>query len=158
MTKQVLYDATYGYIMQWQDTEEAVYDPPQQGAALQEVTTEQWENQNAYRYVVDGILGDVAPPPPPPSRQDVIQSYRAETRRFLNDQAMSMGFEGIDSAVTYADEPSFKQFQDDGIALRKWRSLVWKHATERIAAIGVVTSPIPALADLVASLPPFTAS
>ena len=39
--------------------------------------------------------------------------------------AVGYGYDSINSAVTYADEPAVPKFQAEGRAFRVWRSLVW---------------------------------
>ena len=77
---------------------------------------------------------------------DLIQSY-------LDTHAQSWGYDDIKSAVTYADEPSVLQFQNEGKALRAWRSLVWEQASLMLSIIESGQSPIPTKADILDSLP-----
>lgn len=46
-------------------------------------------------------------------------------RQHLNRVAQVHGYDSIEAAVSYADEPAVQRFQADGRALRAWRSLVW---------------------------------
>lgn len=46
-------------------------------------------------------------------------------RQHLNKVAQVHGYDSIEAAVSYADEPAVPRFQADGRALRAWRSLVW---------------------------------
>lgn len=51
----------------------------------------------------------------------------------LDSVAKAWGYDDVKTAVTYADEPSVPQFQNDGKALRAWRSLVWQTAYSILA-------------------------
>lgn len=71
---------------------------------------------------------------------DMVQSY-------LDSKAKSYGYDDIRSAVTYADEPSVPLFQEQGLAFREWRSLVWERCYEALEAGG------PSEEELLAVLP-----
>lgn len=53
----------------------------------------------------------------------------AALRVILTDQvnitAQAFGYDSIDEAVTYADEPAVARYQIEGRALRAWRSMAW---------------------------------
>jgi len=44
-------------------------------------------------------------------------------------------YDSIATAVSYAVEPAVPEFQNDGIAFRAWRSLVWAYAYEQLAVV-----------------------
>ncbi|WP_418131505.1 hypothetical protein [Variovorax sp. 278MFTsu5.1] len=71
----------------------------------------------------------VVPPPPPapaPSTiDDRIASLRAYVQEYMDAMARSLGYDDIRTAVTYAEEPAVPKFQNEGRALRAWRSRVW---------------------------------
>lgn len=43
---------------------------------------------------------------------------------FMDAKAVEMGYQHLADAVSYAEEPAVPQFQEEGRALRAWRSLV----------------------------------
>lgn len=48
----------------------------------------------------------------------------------MNAKAKECGYDDIKSAVTYADEPAVPKFQNEGKALRAWRSLCYAKGYE----------------------------
>ena len=79
--------------------------------------------------------------------------YTAAIQKHLDDLAVANGFDSIYTAVTYADEPSVKSFQDHGIAMRAWRSLVWESAYASLASFEERSEPQPSIAEVIAGLP-----
>ncbi len=57
------------------------------------------------------------------SNQDILST---QIENFLNETAVSYGYESIINAISYAAEPAVQKFQLEGIAFRQWRSLVWE--------------------------------
>ncbi|MEB0132663.1 hypothetical protein [Pseudomonas sp. CCI2.4] len=53
----------------------------------------------------------------------------------LNGSAIASGYDSIATAVSYAEEPAVPKFQNDGIAFRAWRSLVWAYIYEQLALV-----------------------
>jgi len=53
----------------------------------------------------------------------------------LNEAAIAARYDSIATAVSYAEEPAVPKFQNDGIAFRAWRSLVWAYAYEQLALV-----------------------
>ena len=72
----------------------------------------------------------------PQTQEEFLTEIEKMIQGVLDSQAKLMGYDSIHTAVTYADEPAVVSFQDDGIALRSWRSLVWAKAYE-LLALGV---------------------
>jgi hypothetical protein len=66
------------------------------------------------------------PPMPPKTEAERIADLRNEVQRHLDGAAVLMGYDDIRTAVTYAEEPAVSKFQNEGRALRAWRSLVWE--------------------------------
>lgn len=68
----------------------------------------------------------------------------------LNAQAVALGYDSIESAVSYAEEPTVPEYQAEGLALRAWRSAMWAKCFE------VLGAGLPAtIEDLTAALPAF---
>lgn len=53
----------------------------------------------------------------------------------LDTAAQAARYDSIATAVSYAEEPAVPKFQNDGIAFREWRSLVWAYAYEQLAKV-----------------------
>lgn len=71
----------------------------------------------------------------------------------LDAEARARGYDSIATAVSYADEPAVAKFQEDGRAMRAWRSLVWAYAYQELAKVKVGEREIPALDAFLAELP-----
>ncbi len=99
----------------------------------------------------------VALPPPPeptlPTLEEIRVALTAAVQWHLDSVAMAWGYDGIWSAVTYADEPAVPQFAAEGAALRAWRSNVWAACYEVLAEVQAETRPVPTEEELLADLP-----
>ncbi|WP_422086381.1 hypothetical protein [Variovorax sp.] len=76
-----------------------------------------------------------APAPAPSTVDDRIASLRAHVQQYLDAMARSLGYDDIKTAVTYAEEPSVPKFQNEGRALRAWRSAVWAACYELLERV-----------------------
>lgn len=85
-----------------------------------------------------------------------IRAVAAQVQAHLDAQAVALGYDNIFTAVTYATEPAVPKFQNDGIALRAWRSLVWAKCYEVLAEIDAGTREPLDAAQLLALLPTFS--
>ncbi len=54
--------------------------------------------------------------------------------------AGSWGYDSMAVAITYAEEPAVPKYQNEGKALRAWRSLLWESAFEELNSVTVNTS------------------
>lgn len=88
------------------------------------------------------------------SEAQLINEFRAIIQKRLDEAAVSVGYDDIKTAVTYADEPSVPKFEAEGKALRAWRSLVWAYGYEQIAAVQSGDRSLPTPEQLIAELPP----
>lgn len=70
----------------------------------------------------------------------------------LDSKANLFGYDGIKTAVTYADEPIVPKFQAEGIEFRKWRSLCYAYAYEQLE-LHKLAGTSPAIEDFLAGLP-----
>lgn len=91
---------------------------------------------------------------PPVTPQSVILDYTNAIQRHMDVVAQAWGYDNIYTAVTYADEPAVLEFSREGKALRAWRSRVWAAARQTLADVQGGNTPLPTVADLIASLPP----
>lgn len=78
---------------------------------------------------------NVVPADPEQVIAAVTSSFEQATQSHLNSAAAAAGYDDISTAVSYAEEPAAPKFQNDGIAFRKWRSLVWAYAYEQLDAV-----------------------
>jgi hypothetical protein len=78
----------------------------------------------------------------------IIRALVATVQAHMDAAARAFGYDSLASAVSYADEPVVAQFQHEGQAFRRWRSLVWAAAYARLAAGGPLPTPEEALALL----------
>lgn len=58
----------------------------------------------------------------------LIADCTVAIQKLLDDKAKSLGYDSVSTAVTYADEPEVGRFQEEGKAMRKWRSKCWDKA------------------------------
>lgn len=79
------------------------------------------------------------PEPEPLTSEQLIKAITRAVQRHLDEQARTLGYDNIFTAITYAGEPSVPKFQQEGLALRKWRSEVWAAGYELLAAGEVLT-------------------
>lgn len=87
---------------------------------------------------------------------DILQSqYLEQVDKLINSKAISYGYFSIDTAVSYADEPSVPKFQIEGQALRQWRSLVYLSCYQLLTQAYEGTIEINNFNDLRALLPKF---
>lgn len=88
-----------------------------------------------------------------PDPSEVIADYTGAIQRHIDAVAQSWGYDSVYTAATYADEPAAPEFQREGRALRAWRSRVWAAARQTLADVQGGKTPLPTVADLIASLP-----
>jgi hypothetical protein len=123
---------------------------PEVVAALVEVP------ENVTVNLGDGYDGTTFGPPPPPPAQDpeaVKAAKVATVQAFMDGKAQALGYDGITTAITYADEPAVPKFQTEGQAFRAWRSLCWETCYGIFDAVEAGTQPIPTDEALLAALP-----
>lgn len=83
----------------------------------------------------------------------IVGDYTQAVQAHLDRVAQSWGYDNVYTAATYAEEPAVKAFQDEGKALRAWRSRVWAAARQTLADVQAGKTPLPTVAELIASLP-----
>ncbi|MCY9814479.1 hypothetical protein [Aeromonas caviae] len=92
--------------------------------------------------------------PPGPTYEQIIVSLTADIQAHLDATAHQFGYDDMKTAVTYADEPAVPKFQQEGQALRAWRSLVWEAVYAELA-LHQPGEPIPTGEQLIEKLPAF---
>lgn len=78
--------------------------------------------------------------------EQAINQAIAAVQGMLDSTAQSKGYDNINSAIGYAEEPSVEKFQLEGRAFRQWRSLCWAKCYE-LQAGGVMPD------DLLSEMP-----
>ncbi len=89
---------------------------------------------------------------PVPTRRDLESSLRT----FLDGEAITLGYDSITVAATYADEAAVSKYQTEGIALRAWRSEVWEVVEQIFSDIDAETRTQPTIDEFIAELPAYT--
>ncbi|MBB3772015.1 hypothetical protein FHS55_002624 [Angulomicrobium tetraedrale] len=84
-----------------------------------------------------------------------LRSYERAIQDLLDRTARHRGYESIQTAVTYRDDPN-PTFAAEGTALFGWRSAVWTAAYAELARVTAGETPAPALDVFIASLPAFS--
>lgn len=120
-----------------------------------EVHAELLAAQSRGRIIVSDEYGyPEAIDPPGPTYEQIVVGLTAAIQAHLDATARQFGYDDIKSAVTYADEPAVPKFQQEGQALRAWRSLVWEVAFAELA-LYQEGAPIPTGEQLIEKLPAF---
>lgn len=111
---------------------------------------------NGKRITVDenGYPVAIAVVPPEPTYAEIVAGLTAAIQAHLDATAKQYGYDDMKTAVTYADEPAVPKFQQEGQALRAWRSLVWEVAFAELA-LYQEGAPIPTGEQIIEKLPAF---
>lgn len=88
-----------------------------------------------------------------PSEEELINRFKSAIQKHMDDTAVAAGYDDLKSAVTYAEEPAVPKFQEEGQALRAWRSLVWAYGYEQIKAVQSGEREMPTVEELITELP-----
>ena len=88
-----------------------------------------------------------------PSSGETLVAFTTAIQNHVDAVAQAWGYDNVYTAATYADEPAVKVFQDEGKALRAWRSRVWAAARQTLADVQSGKQPAPTINELIASLP-----
>ncbi|MFA9439386.1 hypothetical protein ACDA63_07095 [Uliginosibacterium sp. sgz301328] len=91
--------------------------------------------------------------PPAPTDDEVVARQISFVQSLLDEAARELGYDSIASAISYADEPSVAKFQEEGIAFRRWRSMVWAHCYQVLADVKAGKRTTPSPDELRAELP-----
>jgi len=86
------------------------------------------------------------------SPADLQGSYSAAIQQHLDAKARERGYDGIQTAITYRDDPN-PAFAAEALALFNWRSAVWTAATAMLAAVNPASPPT--IEAVLAALPAF---
>jgi len=130
-----------------------------EGGIVVNIIVEADDEENPQGIPVDGLsvgVGDLydgtafsKPLPTPPTvkeMEDAVQSH-------LDATASKAGYDNIYTACTYAEEPAVPKFENEGKALRAWRSLVWAYCHQVLADVEGGKRPVPTISGLIGELP-----
>lgn len=87
--------------------------------------------------------------------EQIIKKYVSDLQLHMDLTAKAAGYDGIQTAVTYADEPSVPRFQAEGLAFRAWRSICWEYCYSTLDAVKAGRREIPSSEQLIGELPKF---
>lgn len=90
---------------------------------------------------------------PAPTQAEVVAELTAHVQRHMDTAARQAGYDNLQSAVTYAEEPAVPKFQAEGQAFRAWRSLVWARCYELLAEVQAGEREPLTAAEVLAELP-----
>jgi hypothetical protein len=92
----------------------------------------------------------------PPTPQVLTErDYMRLAQSIMDEQAQSMGYDNIFTAITYIGDP-FPRFNDEAVALRAYRSQVWQHSNDLMAKVLSGKIAQPTLEEYEQGLPDFT--
>lgn len=108
-------------------------------------------SEEAWHYVDEAV--EAPPVVEAPTQEMVIAAYSAAVQSHLDAAARSAGYDNINTAVSYAEEPAVVKFQVEGAAFRVWRSLCWAYCYAQLAAVEAQEREQPTIEALIAELP-----
>lgn len=109
-----------------------------------------------HRIVPNAVGYPVSVAPEPPTYEQKVKAFTDLIQSLLDGKAREFGYDDIKTAVTYADEPAVAKFQQEGMALRAWRSQVWAFGYAWLAEVEAGTRPEPTPEEILMALPAFT--
>lgn len=110
-------------------------------------------NRDYVEYLAWRAAGGGPEAPPEVGPAVIKATLAAAVQAHLDVTAQTYGYDNIFTAVTYADEPAVPKFQNDGKALRAWRSSVWAACYSLIAEVEAGQRAVPTAAELLNLLP-----
>lgn len=79
--------------------------------------------------------------------------FRVAIQAKLDSAAQAKGYDSIATAVSYAEEPAVPRFQEEGQALRQWRSLVWQYAYQELDKVKSGARATPSVEEFLSEMP-----
>ena len=113
-------------------------------------------NSDYAQYLIwlsDGNTTEPADTPPEPTPDDLKNALIEAVQAHLDAGAQALGYDDIKTAATYAGEPAVPRFQQEGAALRAWRSLCWDYCQSVMDAVTAGDRAIPTETELLQELP-----
>lgn len=102
-------------------------------------------------YVGGGFKPPLEPAVTSPPAAAIVMGM---AQKYMDSAAKDMHFLGIADAVSYADEAAISHLQAQGLAFRKWRSMVHDECEKIAAAVRGKEMDLPSFEGLTAALPP----
>lgn len=101
------------------------------------------------------VVKGVRPKPELPDVEERIAGLQGAVQLHMDAQARALGYDDLKTAATYADEPAVPRFQEEGRALRAWRSAVWAACYDLLGQWQAGELVEPTTDELVAQMPAF---
>lgn len=108
------------------------------------------EYPDAWR-LIGGKIVPFTPPPPPLTEE----TFGMAIRNYLDARASERGYDSIQSAATYRQDPN-PAYAAEGQAAFEWRSAVWTYATAELEKVKNGQRPAPTVEAFLAELPKLT--
>ncbi|WP_454695589.1 hypothetical protein [Achromobacter aegrifaciens] len=102
-------------------------------------------------YVDGGFKPPLKPAVTLPSAAAIVMGM---AQQYMDSVAKDMHFLGIADAISYADETAIPHLQAQGLAFRKWRSMVRDECEKIAAAVQGKEMDLPSFEGLIAAFPP----
>ena len=83
----------------------------------------------------------------------LLSKYDEGLQSHLDTTAKSYGYDNINTAISYAEEPSVPKFQTEGKAFRAWRSLFWVKVNEIKNEVLAGERDIPSIEEIISASP-----
>lgn len=83
-----------------------------------------------------------------------VEIWKKSVMGMMNNVARDYGYTSLQTAISYAEEPSVERYQREGKAFRQWRSLLWQTFYETVDKYRE-TTPIPTVDQVLGQLPKF---
>jgi hypothetical protein len=113
------------------------------------------ENRDYVDYIKWVAKGNTPLPEDTPTVSEIQLTLVNAVQNHLDQKAQSLGYDDIKTAVTYADEPAVAKFQQEGKALRAWRSRCWGYCYSALDSVMAGSRSIPTVDELILELPIF---
>lgn len=109
---------------------------------------------DSVKWIVETAKGDPVDTTVTPKETPVAaKEYVSAIQQYMDSAAQASGYDSMQTAVTYAEEPVVPKFQLEGLAFRAWRSLVWDYAYEQLAQVEAGLKEQPTIEDVILALP-----
>lgn len=168
MTKLIVQGSEIVAVWPWVEMTEAFQTPY---AVIPKAALSGWQivdvelpdgfDAGKYTFADGGVVAKPAPPMTDEQVAEMIKFYDGVVQKRLDDVARSFGYgdpnrpevSPILHAISYAEEPAVPRFQNEGRALRAWRSLVWVTAAGILNAVKAGERAVPTADEVLAELP-----
>ena len=105
------------------------------------------------RITADANGKPVLTDPSPATPEQIMAGIAGAVQAHMDAAAKAAGYDDVKSAVTYAEEPAVRRFQQEGRALRAWRSRVWEKCYALLAEVQSGARPTMTADEVIAELP-----